>query len=271
MMNVLDVLFLLVSVVLLAAVVFVVVSGERKRRREARAAWELVEASKETVGRLWRDQELYAEWVAARGQAERKLVLGQAAAGFLGMRPDAADELLVLVEQKFMLDFMVNLAPNSRHGVPAVKVGKSFNQMFKSERDRHAARVAETARIAKLTEQARVRAAEEKRQAKAVWSGLSAEEKAAVKSTRGRKARAERLQELSPSSSDTDMTVFLAAVALYASVEPSTSSYGSSHSSSDDGGSYSGHSSSYDGGGSYSSDSSSSSSDSGGSFDGGSF
>jgi hypothetical protein len=269
MMNVMDVLFLLVGVVLLAVVVFVVVSGERKRRRAKQAAWELVEASKDTVGRLWRDQGLYAEWVAARGRDARKVVLGQAAAGFLGMRPDAVDELQVLVERKFMLDFMIALNPHSRHGDFAVKPDKSFERMFKSERDRYAAQVAETKRMEKLMEKARVKSAEEKRQAKAVWAGLSAEEKAAVKSIRGRKARAERLQELSPSSSDTDMAVFLSAVALYAATEPSTSSYGSSHSSSD-GGSYSGHSSSYDGGGSYSSDSSSSS-DSGGSFDGGSF
>jgi hypothetical protein len=270
MMNTLDVLFVVVGVVLLAVVVFVVVSRHVKAQRAKQAAWELVEASKDTVGRLWRDQGLYAEWVAARGREARKVVLGQAAAGFLGMRPEAVDELQVLVEKKFMLDFMIALNPHSRYGDFAVKPDKSFERMFKSERDRYASQVAETKRMEKLAEKARVKAAEEKRQAKAVWAGLSAEEKAAVKSTRGRKARAERLQELSSSSSDTDMAVFLSAVALYASVEPSTSSYGSSHSSSD-GGSYSGHSSSYDGGGSYSSDSSSSSSDSGGSFDGGSF
>ena len=210
-MNVLDVLFLVVGVVLLITAVTMVV----KLWRVSRAVRELHEASQTVVGQLWAFPELYRRWYKAAGRVERKVVLVEAAAGFLAKRPGAVDELLALVERLFMLDFKQSLYgaewfPESRLDGSEVDAGRSFNRMFVEERERREVQLAEGQRSANVMME----------KAEAVWAGLTEEERTMVRCVRGRTPRATTIRKLSPQWADEHLSVFLSAVALYATEEP---------------------------------------------------
>jgi hypothetical protein len=118
--------------------VWVKVNSKRVERAE-KARTETNEAAWAVVCQLRNYPELHASWVAAANQAERGVVLSGMAGTFLATRPDAAEELQVMVERLFVLDFAqalygpMRLMGSSEEALRAgspVDPEKSLAQMF---------------------------------------------------------------------------------------------------------------------------------------------